>query len=282
VLLFSSKACNPDLRNTMSAAEKGFYFRRVKAAGVPLTRHFREYTTAELKEADTMAIESGLLQPPTEEELAELSARVHKKKPRPEPRPAEIPEPAPGSFFGFEVPEDEPTPAPLPVARPELGEMAGERQNSKAPEDIISVDEQGRAWLQKEVLKPAFPKPRGRRVLRYSDPGVVKQTAKDGQYVETFEVAGDPRNATPAEIKITLPSYQVGMYRDPRYPFKVICYNGREGFDRLEVEAYYGGAELVPPVCKRMYVENVLCYDMRSVIRAVSEEYRALKLSGQI
>jgi hypothetical protein len=190
-------------------------------------------------------------------------------------------EPAPSGFFGFEEPEPAPVAPPAP-ARPELGEMAGERLNTKSDEEILYVDEDGRAWLQKEVLKPAFPKPRGRRVLRYSDPGVVKQTVKDGEYTETFEVAGDSRNSTPSEIKITLPSYQVGICRDPRYPFRVVTYSGREGFHYLDVEEYYGGPELVPAVCKRMYVENALCYDMRSVIRAISEEYRALQLSGRI
>ena len=275
----------------MSAAAKGFYFRRLKGAGVTLDRHFREYTTAELIEADKLAIENGLLEAPTAEELAELDAKIHKPKAKDVP----VPPPAAGDddptdpeltgFFGFDTPEPkpepEPAPEPAPVARPELGEMAGERLNTKDAEEILFVDEEGRAWLQREVLKPAFPKPRGRRVLRYNNPGVVKQTAKDGDYTETFEVAGDPRNSTPAEIKITLPSYQVGIYREQRFPFKVITYNGRSGFDRIEVEQYYGGAELVPPVAKRMYVENVLCYDMRSVIRAITEEYRQLKLSGQ-
>ena len=274
----------------MSAAEKGFYFRRLKGAGVELDRHFREYKTAELIEADKMAIENGLLVPPTAEELTELESRVHKKKPRPEPAPAPpAGEPAPPVFFGFEPPvempavtaSENPVVTAAPLARPDLGEMAGERLNSKAPEDILFVDDEGRQWFQKEVLKPAFPRPRGRRVLRYNDPGVVKKTEKDGQYTETFEVAGDPRNAIPAEIKITLPSYQVGIYRDRRFPFKVITYNGRDGFDRLEVEEYYGGAELVAPVCKRMYVENVLCYDMRSVIRAINEEFRQMQLSGR-
>jgi len=265
----------------MSAAEKGFYFRRVKAAGVQLDRHYREYTTAELKEADELAVESGLLKPPTDEELAELAEKIHKKKPRdPAPEPT-APDQEAAGFFGFPN-EEQPVPAAAPLARPHLGEMAGERLNTKDADEVLFVDEQGRSWLQKEVLKPAFPKPRGRRVLSYNDPGVVKQTSKDGEYTETFEVAGDARNATPAQIKITLPSYQVGMYRDKRFPFKVICYNGREGFDRLEVEAYYGGAELVPPVCKRTYVENVLCYDMRSVIRAINEEFRQLQLTGQI
>jgi hypothetical protein len=264
----------------MSSAEKGFYFRRLKDAGVVLDRHFRDYKTDELIEADKMAVENGLLQAPTPEELAALDQKIHKPKLRETPPPPvlEVTEPAPGSFFGF----PDPAQGHPELARPELGELAGERQNTKAPDEILYVDEEGRQWLQKEVLKPAFPKPRGRRVLRYSDPGVVKATAKDGEYVESFEVAGDPRNAVPAEIKITLPSYQVGMYRDPRFPFKVITYNGNTGFDRQEVEEYYGGAEMVPPVAKRTYVENVLCYDMRSVIRAINEEYRALQLSGRL
>jgi hypothetical protein len=266
----------------MSAAAKGFWFRRLKAAGVPLDRHFREYTTAELKEACDLAVENGLLQPPTEEELAELEAKVHKPKPRPEPvLLPELPEPDAEavSFFGFETPETHEAPEP---ARPEMGEMPGERLNTLAQDEILYVDEEGRQWLQKEVLKPAFPKPRGRRVLRYQDPGVVQKTIKEGDYTETFEVAGDARNSTPSEIKITLPSYQVGICRDPRFPFKVVTYNGREGFDYLDVEEYYGGSEMVPPVCKRVYVENALCYDMRSVIRAINEEYRALQLSGRI
>jgi hypothetical protein len=265
----------------MSAAAKGFYFRRLKGAGVPLDRHFRNYTTDELREADELAIANGLLQPPTDEELAELDAKIHTPKPRDEPEMPEPDEPAPAGFFGFADDIPEPGEAPLP-ARPEIGEMAGERQNSKEAEEVLFVDEDGKAWLQKEVLKPAFPKPRGRRVLNYNDPGVVRQTARDGEYTETFEVSGDPRNAVPAQIKITLPSYQVGIYRDPRYPFKVVTYNGREGFDYMEVEEYYGGAELVPPICKRVYVENTLCYDMRSVIRAINEEFRQLQLSGQI
>lgn len=272
----------------MSAAAKGFYFRRLKGAGVDLSaKHFRDYTTEELKNADDMAVSSGLLAAPTEQELTELEAKVHRKKTRDEPpitpsAAAQLEGGAPedpelADFFGYGEPA--PVAAPAPV-RPELGEMAGERQNTKDVEEILYVDDEGRAWLQKEVLKPAFPKPRGRRVLRYQDPGVKQTTIKEGEYTETFEVAGDARNATPSEIKITLPSYQVGIYRDPRFPFKVITYNGKSGFDRMEVEKFFGGAEMVPPTAKRAYVENVLCYDMRSVIRAVNDEYRQLQLAA--
>ncbi len=265
----------------MSAAEKGFYYRRVKSTGAEMTKHYREYTTDELKAADQQAQELGLIEAPTEQELAELDAKVHAPKAKPPTVDREVSTEGDADaarFFGFEQP-DAPHEAPAP-ARPQIGEMAGERLNTKGAEEILFVDDEGRAWLQKEVLKPAYPKPRGRRVLRYNDPGVKQETRKDGEYTETFEVAGDPRNATPSEIKITMPSYQVGMYRSKKFPFKVITYNGREAFDRQEVEAYYGGAELVPPVCKRVYVENVLCYDMRSVIRAITEEARSLRLAG--
>jgi hypothetical protein len=160
-------------------------------------------------------------------------------------------------------------------------ELPGQRLNTKDPDEVIRVDEQGREWLQEEVRKPAYPKPRGRRVLTYVDTGVKTETVKAGDYVETFEVAGE-RQGRPAEVKITLPSYQVGIYRDRRFPFKVHCYNGREGFDLFEVNEYYGGPELVPPTVKRIYIENDLCYDIRSVVQAINAEARALQLSGRL
>lgn len=160
--------------------------------------------------------------------------------------------------------------------------MAGVRQNSKENDEPIRTDEQGRVWYQEEVLKPAFPKPRGRRVLKYMEAGVREQTVKNGDYTETFEVSGDPANAVQAEVKITLPSYQVGIYKDPRFPFKVVTYNGNEGFDLDDVQLFYGGAELVPNGVKRKYVENVLCYDIRSTVRAINEEYRQQQLAGKI
>lgn len=255
----------------MSHGEKSFYYQRLKSAGWEPEKHYRDYTTDELSAAHAYLVQQGALAPAVWDSEED------------EPEPSVNPDPA---FFGLgpETTEDDlekvdpvatPAPAPAPSQR-DL--MAGRDTN----EEVVRVDEEGRQWLQEEVLKPAFPKPRGRRVLRYNDPGVKKATAKDGDYTETFEVAGDPKNATPSEIKITLPSYQVGIYRDKRFPFKVVTYNGKSGFDRQEVEAYYGGAELVPPTAKRTYVENVLCYDMRSVIRAINEEYRALQLSGRV
>lgn len=276
----------------MSHAEKAFWYHQLKTAGWDPQRHYRMYSTEDLRDAYNALVDAG--------EAERVTFGVTAKNPPPQrattaaptpPVPVEADEPAPAGFFGF--PDAEPeenateevkgvTQAPTRAAPSQRDAMAGTQQNTKAPEDVIRIDEEGRHWLQEEVLKPAFPKPRGRRVLRYQDAGVKKETVKVGEYTETFEVAGDPRNATPSEIKITLPSYQVGIYRDKRYPFKVITYNGKSGFDRLEVEEYYGGAELVPPIAKRTYVENVLCYDMRSVIRAINEEFRTLQLSGRV
>lgn len=164
--------------------------------------------------------------------------------------------------------------------QPDPNEMPSQRLNTQGEDEIIRIDEQGRQWLQEEVRKPAYPKPRGRRVLTYMETGTQTQTVKNGEYVESFEVAGVGAGR-PAEVKITLPSYQVGVYKDPRFPFKIHCYDGREGFDLMQVEEFYGGPELVPPMVKRVYIENVLCYDIRTVIRAINEEHRHLQLTGK-
>jgi hypothetical protein len=105
-------------------------------------------------------------------------------------------------------------------------------------------------------------------------------TTKAGDYTETFEIPGTEQRQ--AEVRVTLPAYQVGIYRDPRFPFKVHCYNGVEGFDLFEVQDFWGGAELVPAEVKRMYVENDLCYDIRTTVRAIEAEYRHLQLTGKI
>jgi hypothetical protein len=89
-------------------------------------------------------------------------------------------------------------------------------------------------------------------------------------------------NPHPAEVKVTLPSYQVGIYKDPRFPFKIHCYSDREGFNFFEVADFYGGVELVPQECKRIYIENDLCYDIRSVVRAIQNEHRQLQLMGKV
>ena len=219
-------------------------------------KHFREYTMGELEqEAHTHAPDLMV-----EEYNEPPATQVEWQEPEPQPEPE--------------------TPQPARVATPDPEELPGQRLNTKDEDEVIRVDEQGRQWLQEEFKKPAYPKPRGRRVLTYLDPGVKQETVKNGEYVETFEVAGD-RASKPSEVKITLPSYQVGIYKDPRFPFKIHCYNGREGFNLHDVHEFYGGAELVPYGVKRIYIENDLCYDIRSVVQAINAEYRQMQLTGR-
>lgn len=227
----------------MSQQEKSRLYQALKAQGVNFTKHYRDYSVNEL-EVWFAQTPDGLRQLP-----------------------------------GAALPQ--PGRRPAPVAMRDPNEMAGTRLNSKALDEPIRTDETGRVWFQEEVRKPAYPKPRGRRVLNYTETGTKTVQAKDGDYTETFEVAGDEQGRS-AQVKITLPSYQVGIYKDPRFPFKVYCYNSNEGFDLFEVQNYYGGSELVPNECKRKYVENVLCYDIRTVVRAIQTEFRHLQLTGKI
>lgn len=256
----------------MSQQEKGELWRKLKAAGVEFEKHYRDYSTDDLKKAW---------------DLYESST----ERPAPPPDPAdELTDKEREAFFGLK-PQDveDPTggrmPArvetEVPVAAADPNEMPGQRLNTHVELTPIREDELGRIWFQEEVLKPAFPKPRGRRVLQYMEGGVEQKTVKSGEYTETFEVAGAV-NRRPAEVKITLPSYQVGIYKDKRFPFKIHTYNGNQGFDLFEVQNYYGGSELVPETVKRVYIENVLCYDIRTTVRAIQSEYRQLQLQGKV
>lgn len=234
---------------------KGRYYRALKAAGVPLEKHYREFSAEELIE---LAGENGVSPEPVEQSAPAA------------PQAARVAVPPP-------VAAAPAVPAPMPR---DPNEMPGQRLNTKAEDEPIRVDENGLIWYQEEVLKPAAPRPRGRRVLKYLETGVEVETVQNGEYVEEFEVAGKGVGR-PAEIKITLPSYQVGIYKDPRFPFKIHTYNGTQGFDLFEVEEYFGGSEMVPEDVKRMYVQNDLCYDIRTVIRAIQTEYRQMQLTGR-
>jgi hypothetical protein len=276
----------------MSQSEKSGYFQALKAAGVNFERHYREYTTAELKAAYD-ALPAELKNPPAPAAPPPLPPMPQPQvDPKPEPTVYETPPPDPeaAAFFGFSASDDpaaalnelEPEPAlTAPLREADPTEMAGQRLNTKEPEEVIRVDEHGREWLQEEVRKPGYAKPRGRRVLTYLETGTEQRTVQNGKYQETFEVAGSGPGQV-AQVKITLPSYQVGRYRDKRFPFTVVTYNGNEGFDLFEIQEYWGGPELVPATVKRKYVENVLCYDIRSVIQTINAEYRALQLAGKV
>ena len=280
----------------MSQTEKAGYFRVLKSAGVNFPKHYREYNTAELKEAYDKLIEErpDLALPSEQPELPlDLPTRPSGEAFEPGATAQQFDPDAMAAAYDDFVGHDEPKVAPPPEdPAPQTGtlpplreanpeEMAGERQNSQPEDEPIRVDEQGRIWYQEEVRKPAFPKPRGRRVLKYMDSGVEKQVVKSGDYIEEFEVAGT-KGSRPSEVKITLPSYQVGIYKDPRFPFRIHVYNDNQGFDLFEVQEFYGGPELVPAEAKRKYVENVLCYDIRTTVRAIESEFRRLQLAGKV
>ena len=251
----------------MSQSEKSAYYQALKAAGVEFTKHYREYNAAELKDAyDRMAEQLGDEMPPVQ-----IKAPAQRQPRMAPPQQQE-------QYAQYASP---PAPARPPVGRADPNEMAGQRLNVQGEDEPLFTDENGLIWYQVEVRKKGFAAPRGRRVLKYMESGVETKTVQNGEYVETFEVAGTGPEQ-PAEVKITLPSYQVGIYKDPRMPFKIRTYNGIRGFDFQEVNKYYGGVDLVPPEIKRMYVENVLCYDIRTVVRAINDEYRRLQLAGKV
>ena len=142
------------------------------------------------------------------------------------------------------------------------------------PDTAVRVDTQGRVWYQDEVMKPAIPKPRMVRRQRYIDPGVktVSTLRPDGKLDETFEVAGDEQKEMTTVT--TVPSWQVGIYHDERFPFRVVSYNGIEGFLQRDVSQFYGGLKMVPPTIETTYVGQSLCYDIRTTRTTLEQEYR--------
>ena len=157
--------------------------------------------------------------------------------------------------------------------------MAAQNAYLSDTEAPIRVDPvTGFVWFREEVRKPEVPRARARRKLTYVDSGATTRTVANGKYTETFEVAGNEHRVS--EIRITMPSYQVGVYLDPRFPFRVHVYNENRGFDLFDVQKFYGGGDLVPPEIKRIYVENDLCYDIRTTIRAIQAEDRQNHLQG--
>ena len=144
----------------------------------------------------------------------------------------------------------------------------------------IRRDSQDRVWFLDEVMKPAIPQPRMRRTTRYIDPGVEERHTylPNGKIDETFEVAGTENRVM--ETKTTLPSYQVGVYKDPRLPFRVHIYGNDRGFDYDEVNRFYGGLDLVPAAIKTKYVHNDLCYDISSTREQMNREHNDLLRYG--
>jgi len=157
-------------------------------------------------------------------------------------------------------------------------DRAGLNFNSHTMDDPVRVDSRGFIWYQDEVMKPAIPKPRARRVVNYKDPGVktVEKYYADGRLDESYEVAGD--QARDMQVKTTLPSWQVGIYKDPRLPFRVHIYNDVRGFEWFDVLRQYGGMDHVPSTIKHLYVGNDLCFDITSTRETMERELRDLQL----
>lgn len=240
----------------MSQASKAELWKELKDAGVEFPLHYREYNTAQLQAAV--------------DKLRGVSTGDPQSEEQP---PVEFsPENFRAAMQDFADTPQQAAPT-IPVTS-EKSEHAGMQFTAQAEDEPIRIDpETGFIWYRDEVRKAAFPKPRGRKVVKYNDPGVKTVTQSNGQYTESFELPGD--NNRPSEARITLPSYQVGLYRQSAdHPFRTYVYNEAEGYHLFDVENYYGGAERVPASVKRIYVSTELCYDIRSVHQAIESEYR--------
>jgi hypothetical protein len=161
----------------------------------------------------------------------------------------------------------------LPVT--DVGDkVAGLRQNTHTIDQPIRIDSLGRLWFQDEVRKLSTAQPRGRRVHHVRERGVKTINVRNelGLTDESFEVAGDI--IKDMQVKTTLPVSQVGIYADPRFPFRIHVYNDVEGFDRRDIAIFYGGSKLVPSRIETIYIGGDLCYDITSVKDAMEAEYR--------
>lgn len=140
----------------------------------------------------------------------------------------------------------------------------------------LRVDLQGRIWFRDDVPKPAIPRARMTRKTRYKDSGVKEERTyhDDGRIDEIYEVAGE--ESRELTVTTTLPSYQVGRYKDSRFPFMIHVYNQQQGFDYGDVIEYYGGRELVPGTIKTVYIGNMLCFHISSTVQTIENSYSQL------
>ena len=225
----------------MSQGDKSALYKALTQAGWKPEKHYREYSTSDL---ETIA-----------NQMLGEAART---------KPAD---PEPKGPIRQEPPRSRQEPS-RPAA-PVVADMG-------IP---IRVDPDGKVWYADEVRKLASPGPRKRRKLSYVDRGTKVETVQIGQFMESFEVAGS--DVRTEEVKITLPTYQVGLYRDPRLPFLIHIYNNNRGYDLFEVIKYYGNsADLVPQEIQKTYVGNDLCYDIKTTNRAIENEARQLRMRG--
>jgi hypothetical protein len=145
----------------------------------------------------------------------------------------------------------------------------------------IRTDENGRVWYQEEIQKSTIAKSRGYRVFREIGTGVKTVTIdSDDGYTETIEVPDGSKK--PLEVKVGIPTWQVGIYKDPQFPFRVVEYRTARGFLRQDVEEYFGGPDVLPEKVESIYVGNLLAYPIREVIVAIQREFNQLQKKGSV
>ena len=281
----------------MSQSQKAVLYRILKDAGVKFDRHYREYSTEEfanawgiLREGNPELPEFPVganpeeIVPPKQDETAELRRQLDEASALLAKMAAFVT----ASQAGAPAPAAPAAPAapPAPDVKEnvhglDLSKFAGVTQNTHGPNDIVKVDEFGNQWLQVEVRKADGLRPRGRRVLRFENPAVkVAEVRGEDGTMESFEIPDTSKPTTPSEVRITLPSFQTGIYRSPSFPFRIHTYNGARGFDLEDVQNYYGGKDLVPSSVKKIYVYTDLCYDIPSVVSTIREEHARLVLNN--
>ena len=268
---------------------KSILYNQLKQAaefGVPVefTKPYVNYTVDELQEL----VEQFLTEPARARDYRAEAPEVDASGPRSAPvdprptHPAQGQSRSEGELINWEAleglsPQQIARALEIPLA--ERGsERAGMTFNTHKEGQPVRVDNEGRVWFQDEVMKPAIPKRRMVRKIRYTDTGVktVERRTEDGHLDERFEVSGDRQ--TEMEVTVTLPSWQVGIYKDPRLPFRVHVYNGVRGLSWYDVVKHYGGMDFVPSSIKRLYVGQDLCFDIRSTQDQMMQEYRDLQL----
>jgi len=296
------------------ATEKSELWQQVKERGIVPPRPFVSYTVKELQDllGEPLAVPSEDFSEEdlatAREALAELEAEEWAELPQTAPLPAPTAPP---------VPQAPPAPARPAAPRPPLtqeqalhqleAQVAAAARAKALHEGMgfdwkgirvpvqdkgadraglthavpdgqpIRVDTSGRIWFRDEVPKPAVPRARMTRKNRYVDSGVKQEITylPNGQIDDIYEVAGDQHKEL--TVTTTLPSWQVGHYRDPRFPFSVHAYNGESGFDFQEIVNYFGGLDLVPRSIKTLYVGNQLCYQISTARETIEAQYSALR-----
>lgn len=163
-----------------------------------------------------------------------------------------------------------------------VGQLKREAPEDKAPEGLpegaIRADEHGRIWFREEIGPEVARNRRLRKRITQVVPDKVEvKQIQAGEYIETIEVVGEGTRSLDAFI--TMPPTQVGIYLDPRFPWKIFTYNGSLGFSYGDVNTYYGGVEFVPSTVKKKFVGNMMAYDIKSAISTVERKYRELQLS---